>query len=78
VLENPQGQICAERSRLLDLYGEAVKRLTATGEAVSAAAISYEADFFNRAWSISQDAWRECVRCRNELHQHMAEHGCCE
>lgn len=68
--------VCSEHLRLLNLYSEAVARLTASGAALSESAISYEADMFSKAWEISQDAWHECSRCRRKLQQHMIQHGC--
>jgi hypothetical protein len=75
LLPNPIRE-CPEHVRLLALYKEAVRKLTESGAAVSASAISYEADIFSRAWAISHEAWHECTRRRRELHQHIIEHGC--
>jgi hypothetical protein len=67
---------CSERSRILDLYGAAVKHYTNVGRDVAACAVSYEADLFNNAWTICQAAYQECKRLREELRRHMNEHRC--
>jgi len=68
--------ICQEYLRLLAQYKDAVGKLTVSGVALSESAISYEADMFNKAWEISQDAWHECSRRRHEMQQHVIRHGC--
>jgi hypothetical protein len=76
ILPSDSSTGCQEHLRLLELYKEAAAKLTAAGAALSDCAMSYEADLFSRAWSINQDAWHECSRCRHELQQHMVRHRC--
>ena len=61
---------------MLDLYKAAVTKLTESGKILAECAISYEADAYNHAWTLNQDAWNESSRCRHALQLHMAEHGC--
>ena len=75
MLPNPIRE-CPEHVRLLALYNEAVRKLTESGAAVAASAISYEAEIFSRAWAVSQEACHECSQRRRDLHQHIIRHRC--
>jgi hypothetical protein len=67
---------CPEHARLLNQYSEAAEKLAASSRNLSAAALSYELDAFNRAWAMCQAAWDNSWRCRHELQDHIVEHGC--
>jgi uncharacterized SAM-dependent methyltransferase len=68
--------ICDERRRLLDSYARATSELTFFGREVSNAAISYEADAFQRAWDHCESVRQRCAAIRHELTRHIQEHGC--
>ena len=69
-------RICRERQRLLDAYGEATRDFTQRGRALAAAALSYEASFFQRSWDLCESARVRCANLRHQLTAHMQEHGC--
>ena len=75
-MPSPHEGNCPEHTRLLNRYTEAAAKLNAASRDLSAVALSYEMDAFNRAWAICQAAWQESWHCRHELQEHIIEHGC--